>query len=410
MMKRRYAALLACATLAAACSQGDSNTVPAEDTSAEMDGAETAEPKPQAASDFEDTDYADTANWLCHPDAADDACDTDLSYTIVNADGSMDVQGFEAAANPQIDCFYIYPTVSNDETGNSDLDAGPEELRVVESQFARFAETCRLYAPLYRQMTVPELRRRMMGMAMTASDEMRWADIQGAWADYVDNHNDGRGVVLIGHSQGSDMVDRLVRETIIGSDMEDQIVSIIPTGWTLYVDAATGDFGPYETCTVEGQTGCILGYVSFRDTVPPPQASLFGVTNPDGQRALCVNPAELSGDDGMLDARLAAGGWFGEAPADFANGEGVDTPYAALPGLLSAECVEAANHTYLEITVNADPDDPRTDDIQGDLIGPAGVMADWGLHLIDMHAAMGNLVDIVAAQSETWVAAEAAED
>ena len=42
-----------------------------------------------------------------------------------------------------IDCFYVYPTVSLDQTGNSDMTAGPEEHGVILQQFARFSSVCR---------------------------------------------------------------------------------------------------------------------------------------------------------------------------------------------------------------------------------------------------------------------------
>ena len=55
--------------------------------------------------------------------------------------------------------------------------------------------------------------------------------------------------------------------------------------------------------------------------------------------------------------------------------------------------------------VNADPADPRTDDISGDVRGAGGaVSADWGLHLIDANIAMGNLVEVVGMQGKAWAA------
>ena len=47
-------------------------------------------------------------------------------------------------------------------------------------------------------------------------------------------------------------------------------------------------------------------------------------------------------------------------------------------------------------TVEADPDDPRADDIGGDLT------PEWGLHAVDIHLAMGNLVDIARTQAEAY--------
>jgi hypothetical protein len=55
--------------------------------------------------------------------------------------------------------------------------------------------------------------------------------------------------------------------------------------------------------------------------------------------------------------------------------------------------------------VAGNPADARTDDIAGDVVGPGGkVSEDWGLHLIDANLAMGNLVDVVAAESKAWLA------
>ena len=50
---------------------------------------------------------------------------------------------------------------------------------------------------------------------------------------------------------------------------------------------------------------------------------------------------------------------------------------AGREGLVDAECVSDRGFNYLELTVNGDPDDPRVDDIGGDL------SPQWGMHLID---------------------------
>jgi len=113
--------------------------------------APTATPVAQARND-----YSAPQTWLCRP-GRQDACAVDLSTTIVAADGKLTRENFSANPEAPIDCFYVYPTVSNDLTPNSDMSAGPEELSVIRQQFARFASQCRLYAPLYRQVTLTAL-------------------------------------------------------------------------------------------------------------------------------------------------------------------------------------------------------------------------------------------------------------
>jgi hypothetical protein len=101
--------------------------------------------------------YADKATWLCWTGKPGDACAIDLTTTVVKADGSESVETFKADPKAPVDCFYVYPTVSNDPGVVSDMNAGPEELSVVKAQLARFGSKCRIYAPLYRQFTLTAL-------------------------------------------------------------------------------------------------------------------------------------------------------------------------------------------------------------------------------------------------------------
>ena len=49
----------------------------------------------------------------------------------------------------------------------------------------------------------------------------------------------------------------------------------------------------------------------------------------------------------------------------------------------------------------------RTGEIIGDISANGQVSAmRWGLHLVDMNLAMGNLVDIVGQQAKAWVKAK----
>jgi hypothetical protein len=58
----------------------------------------------------------------------------------------------------------------------------------------------------------------------------------------------------------------------------------------------------------------------------------------------------------------------------------------------------------LEVHINADPKDARTDDLIGDVLTATGdVNQAWGLHLIDMSMTMGNLVDVVGKQSKRYL-------
>lgn len=359
------------------------------------------------------TDYADPHAWLCKPGRADDVCGrANEDATIVRADGSTTVQPFKADPNAPIDCFYVYPTVSRDPGGNATMAIEKEEISVVNQQFARFAAKCRPYAPVYRQVTLTALQAGMMGKPIPADRAMAYHDVKDAWDYYLKHDNHGRGVVLIGHSQGSGILIQFVKNDIDGKPVQKQIVSVILGGARLQVPKGKdvgGDFPSIPLCHAASQTGCAINFASFRADSPPPSNSRFGTPSGPGMQAACVNPAALGGGSGALHAYLASGTdaivASAAPPKPWTVPPGaIDTPFVEVPGLLTAECADDGDHSYLAITIHPDPAGRRVNEITGDVIVGKTILKDWGLHLIDMNLAMGNLVEIVGEQSKAYLA------
>jgi hypothetical protein len=355
-------------------------------------------------------DYSIPENWLCRP-AHNAPCEASLDTTVVQADGTMTVEAFAPHPGPPIDCFYVYPTVSLDATPNSDLVPGPEEQNVVRAQFARLGAQCRLFAPMYRQVSLTSLRASLGGMATAAPDRaLGYNDVLAAWRYYLEHDNQGRGVVLVGHSQGSGVLTRLITAELDKAPLDPRFMAALLLGSTVTVPeggVVGGTFQNVPLCTSPEQLGCIVVYASFRATAPPPAGALFGSSRDPNLRAACTNPAALSGGKAELHAYLSAQGPGASSNPMTAWVQGVaviDTPFVSVPGLLSGECVFGNNGYYLAITVNADPADPRADEITGDVVTNGAVQAGWGLHLIDAHVAMGNLVSLVQAKAAAHAA------
>jgi pimeloyl-ACP methyl ester carboxylesterase len=369
--------------------------------------------QPAAEAPAQPNNYGDAKSWLCRP-GRQDACAVDLSTTVVAADGRLTKETWTAGANAPIDCFYVYPTVSTDTTPNSDMTADPAELNVVRQQFARLVSKCRPFAPLYRQITLAGLRRVLANPSATTTafgSGVQYEDVRDAWRHYLQNDNRGRGVVLVGHSQGSFVLMELIRQEIDGKPIQSRIVSAILMGTTMAVPQGKdvgGTFQHLPLCKSASQTGCVITFASFRSTVPPPANTLFGKVADANMAAACTNPASLGGGIGHLHAYLTKdGGTITSAtpPKPWVVPEKpIETPWVSVPGLLTAECKTNENATYLEITVHGNPSDPRVDDITGDLGVGTQVLANWGLHLIDVNLAMGNLVDIVGQQAKVYAA------
>jgi hypothetical protein len=365
-------------------------------------GTATETPKPN--------DYSDGKAWLCRPGRTD-ACAIDHTTTVIAADGRLSREPWTAAPGAPIDCFYVYPTVSTDPTPNSDMTADPAELNVVRQQFARFGSKCRQYAPLYRQVTLAGLRRMLApGGAVTLDKGVQYDDVRDAWNYYLQNDNKGRGVVLVAHSQGSFILNRLIREEIDGKPIQSRLVSAILLGTTIAVPRGKdvgGSFQHVMLCKAPSQIGCLITFASFRSTVPPPANTLFGKVADATMMAACTNPAALASGSGELHAYLdKAGRTITSTPTPkpwVTPEQAIETPWVSVPGLLTAKCASNENASgYLEVTVNGNPSDPRTDDITGDIGAGGNVAANWGLHLIDVNLVMGDLLDIVGQQAKAY--------
>ena len=355
-------------------------------------------------------DYSDPKNWLCRP-GGQDACAIDHTTTVVAADGKLTTETWKADPNAPIDCFYVYPTVSTDPGQNSDMTADPAENNVIRQQFARLASRCRPYAPLYRQVTLAGLRQAMAGGGRAVLDRgLGYEDVRDAWNHYLKNDNRGRGVVLVGHSQGSYVLMSLLAQEIEGKPVHTQLVSAILMGTTVAVPKGKDVGGVFKStplCRTASQTGCVITFASFRSTIPPGANTLFGRVTDPALEAACTNPGALAGGSGELKPYLSTEGrTITGAPRQRAwvtPETKIDTPFVTVPGLITAKCASNENANYLEITVNRNPADPRTDDIGGDL-GAGPIAAQWGLHLVDVNLAMGNLIDIVGQQSKAYSA------
>ena len=362
---------------------------------------------PEPARGSQDVDYSNEQTWLCLPQRPD-PCSRPLPTTALNPNGYGSTGLVRPASDPPIDCFYVYPTISRDRSSNSDFDAGPEEQAAATVQFARFGTVCRTFAPIYRQATLAALLGTLNGGATRAEMlEFAYYDIVNAFEHYLATWNRGRPFVLVGHSQGSIHLSRLLAERIEGRPEAARMLSAILLGFNIEVPegrTAGGTFRSTPLCTARGQTGCVVTFVSFRAGNPPPADALFGRAAGPGRTVACTNPAALGGGPATLDSYWYAGPSRTAAQTSIAwSAEGAaPTPFLRTEGLVSAACVRRGPVGYLSVQVNADPADPRTDRIPGDVVLGGRVQPGWGLHLVDMNLAMGDLLALVEEQSAAF--------
>ena len=329
--------------------------------------------------------------WLCFPGKTGDPCAGNLATTVVRADGSTTVVHPKPAAHPAIDCFYVYPTVSDENRGNADLSIQLPEVVVAEAQAEQFSQVCRVYAPMYRQIT----NRGLTTPSLHARPLEAYSSLLSAWRDYLAHDNHGRGVVLIGHSQGAYILKQLVK-TAIDPDPKARrllVSAILLGGQVLQGDtsAAAGSFKHVPPCSSPTETGCMIAYSSFSTT--PPAHARFGRDSSAGSHVACVNPAVPGATapqavDPLFPTLLLRLMGLGASVK-------ASTPWVSFPGLYTAACERSGTASWLQITRIHVRGDTRP--VVRPLFG-----AGWGLHATDVNIALGNLVRVVGAEAGAY--------
>jgi hypothetical protein len=350
----------------------------------------------------------DTTVWLCKPGLADNPCKPGFDTTAVSPTGTpIAPEQVRADRKPKADCFYVYPTVSDDRTPNSDLSIDPEERSIALYQAARYGLHCRVFAPMYRQLTLSAI---FNPDGITEEQrQLAYSDVVSAWKTYLSKYNDGRGVILIGHSQGTFVLRQLIHDYVDSRPgVRKRLISAVLLGGNVGVAEGGnvgGDFTHIPGCTEPKQIGCAVAFSTFN--APVPADARFGRPNgiltnlPPSGDVLCTNPAALGGGPAQLrtvypSEPFAPGTTIGAAT----EAVGIPRPAVSTPWIeadaYTGQCSSADDADVLQITS----------------VGGAPVLhpvpdATWGLHLVDANIALGNLTDLVKRQIKAYVKATA---
>lgn len=308
--------------------------------------------------------------WGCHPDRQPSPCPAPPA----------------ASAPPPIDCFYVYPSLTQAQGLNAPRHIERRGYHMLRWQSSRLGPRCRFFAPIYRQAT-PWLS---IGASLatgqtrtSASLNLGYADVRGAWRDYLARDNSGRGVLLIGHSQGASMLIRLMQDELDRrAQLRGRLVGAFLIGGHVAVKRGQrvgGNFAHIPTCEQPAEYGCVVAYSAFARA--PAGSALFGrlgplnkvYGGPSGRPYVpaCTNPAFLAGDGDRLRSDL--------------------------PGVFTASCRNTTTTAALMVAATRAADLPA-----------AEPWADWGLHNSEMALTTGSLERIAELQGSAWLADQTA--
>ncbi len=355
------------------------------------------------------SDASAATKWLCKPGTKPNPCKGSLETTVFKSDGSSSVQTPANARKPKYDCFYVYPTVSEQPTPNANKDIDPQQTAIAQYQASRYSEDCKVYAPVYRQATLAAIGD--PDNVDQGTFTKAYGDVLKAWRNYLRNYNRGRGVVLIGHSQGTGMLSTLLSSEIEKSKSQrKRLISAILLGGNVTVRKGKdvgGTFKRTPLCHSPRQTGCVIAFSTFNQT--PPEGALFGRTNgpfaaiPEGKdpadyKVACTNPADLKGNQSSPVETIAR-----SEPFPGTLGIGITIMYGGPAPTAATPWITPQDH----YTARCDYTDGASSLLTSP-VGDAKVLnpspdPTWGLHLLDANVALGDLVDVVRTEGKRYV-------
>ena len=327
---------------------------PAQENVSAVEQTQETEPgqeQEQAQVQTDPLDYADLQNW---------------AYYGLGEDRPVDV-------------FLICPTVDIESETNS-----PEINDKLRESFAYaldlekgiYEETGRLFSPYYRQMSINAYR--LPEEEFGQAESIAYRDISDAFRWYLDNENDGRGLILAGFSQGSEMCMKLLEEyfgtgSAEAEALRDQLITVYAIGWRV-TEEMTEQYPQIVPASGEDDIGTVVAFDCEDGTLTGT------IIIPEGVRTMSINPLNWKTDDTPADKILNKGAVMG-------------TGAEPVPGLCGAYIGRRGELVVTDIEKEDYP--PGLD------IFPEGAY-----HVYDYLFFFTNLKENLATRAQAWMAAQ----
>ncbi|HEX4475915.1 MAG TPA: DUF3089 domain-containing protein [Polyangiaceae bacterium] len=348
-------------------------------------------------------DYSDGNFWICRPGNDKDECLDDLTATEAKKDNTTDVVKRPPATDAPVDCFYVYPTIDLTGPGNmTDFHDVSLILDPLLSQAAPFESICKVYAPLYRQASLGS-GTTDGGVAFSGDINVGIQDVEDAFDYYMAHLNHGRNFVLMGHSQGTFAMTKLIQDKVDGDPaILGHMISAVLLGGAVTVPTGKlvgGSFQNIPLCTTPGQVGCAIAYNSFAAEAPPPDNSVFGRAAA-GSEIACTAPGPLANNNGALQGSYSPSKinqpiFVPNLPTGGFDSSTLPTPFGLYRGFFSGTCVSKASAHYYEIAIDKSADDQRPTPLyRSTILEGVG----FGLHITDYSLSLDDLIAAVSLQ------------
>ena len=261
------------------------------------------------------TDYSKESSWAALPHIPSSAQDVPPG-----------LEAGQPALVDAVDVFYLHPTTYFWRWHWNAPTTGFLTRKItsvtVSGSGSPFNAAGQIYAPRYRQLTlsgfeIPESR--IGGL------DVAYEDVRNAFLYFIDHYNKGKPFILVGHSQGSRLILRLLTEFFQQGGYRERLIAAYPVGTWVNTDPATKTAFGLPICEAADQTGCVISWRAFvygsQSAFDLPPLQKKGID-------LCVNPLSWKANSQRVPAKDNLGSiplpMFGQSQP--------------IPGLVGAQC------------------------------------------------------------------------
>jgi hypothetical protein len=197
--------------------------------------------------------YSTISNWAVHPTKLPEVLFPYLQDTTNQS---------------KADVFYVYPTLfldKKDERWNIPIDDSAFRKKILDNairfQASAWVECGRMFVPYYRQAHIRSYRNLENGGREALL--FAYSDIKAAFQYYLDHFNNGKPIILAGHSQGSTHLTLLLKDFFDGKDLQNQLVAAYLPG----IGLKKNEFGTIPLMTSPNQIGGFISWNTFKRKV-----------------------------------------------------------------------------------------------------------------------------------------------
>jgi hypothetical protein len=200
-------------------------------------------------------DYSKSNYWCAIP-FYKDQCDFSSKYN-----------PFVSDSGKLVDVFFVHPTTYmkgdnwNASVPNESIDK-QTDLKPIKYQASAFNESCRIFAPRYRQAIIASFYDTVNGAKAL---ELAYSDVKNAFDYYLKYHNQGRPFIIASHSQGTFHARRLLTEYIDGKPLQGQMVMAYLIGYPV----ETNLYKKIPICDDSTKIGGVVCWHSFKSGFIP---------------------------------------------------------------------------------------------------------------------------------------------